>query len=212
LDHLPATSQGIQRRRPPGHNKTTINGTKTGKQHQITFPRQFRAFHLPIGNAGIGHLRNLGKIELLEIGGTFVSDEAGPQIGKLKELKSLDLGATRFTDRGMAHLEGLVNLESFILPQSISDAGMRHVKPLRNLRMLYLANTRVTDKGLLYLAGHDKLEFITLYGTLVTDGGARRLAELKGLKEVVLAQTRVTQAGVDALRRAHPRIYIQWPL
>lgn len=188
-----------------------------------------------VTNAGLQHLVQLAKLTELGLSGTNVGsavrgnqkDSTKPgvlsptsaPVGKggvlafeqMRALKFLTLDGSGFVDADMGSLEALVNLEDLMLPRSISDVGLAHLKPLRNLRSLFLADTRVTDKGLEHLAGHDKLEYLTLYGTKVTDAGVRQLAELKGLKEVVLARTRTTHAGIAMLRKARPGISIQWP-
>ena len=56
-----------------------------------------------------------------------------------------------------------------------TDAGVAHLQGLPNLERLDLRRTGVTDAGLAHLKGLTKLAVIDLGGTPVTDTGVREL-------------------------------------
>jgi Leucine-rich repeat (LRR) protein len=61
----------------------------------------------------------------------------------------LDLQNTRVTDVGLAHLRGLVNLQSLDLGNTrITDKGLQMLRGLTNLRRLGLSNTKTTNQGM----------------------------------------------------------------
>jgi YHS domain-containing protein len=105
------------------------------------------------------------------------------ELGKLKPLGSnlrwLDLGGTRVTDAGLAHLA--------IMP---------------NLTRLHLERTSITDAGLSRLVDLPNLEYLNLYGDDLTDAVVEVLRQLPKLKQVYLWQTKVSPTAAKALAEA----------
>jgi uncharacterized membrane protein len=99
----------------------------------------------------------------------------------LPNLVTLDLTATRITDRSVAALA-----------------------PAGNLRLIRLAETDITDAAAESLAKLASLESVNLYGTKITDAGALKLAELPNLKRLYLWQTGVTGEAISALKEKLP--------
>ncbi|MFV1995562.1 MAG: c-type cytochrome domain-containing protein [Verrucomicrobiales bacterium] len=81
----------------------------------------------------------------------------------------------------------------------VTDKGLAQLKTMKNLERLYLQNTAVTDKGLDHLGGLAELRYLNLYGNAVGDSGARKLGALKHLEKVFLWQTKVTEKGAASL-------------
>jgi uncharacterized membrane protein len=101
------------------------------------------------------------------------------ELAKLELLKAnlqwLDLGGTKVTDVGVAHV-----------------AGMKH------LTRLHLEHTAITDASLACITKLRHLEYLNLYGTAVTDAGLPFLCRLADLQKLFLWQTKVTP---DAARQ-----------
>ena len=59
------------------------------------------------------------------------------------------LWSDRFTDAGLAHLEGLTKLREIDLGNwNITDAGLEHLRGLTELKLLKLEAIDVTDEGI----------------------------------------------------------------
>jgi len=99
----------------------------------------------------------------------------------LPHLVTLDLSATKITDRSVALL--------------VSAS---------QLRMIRLAETGITDAAIDFLLKLPSLESINLYGTKVTDAGVSKLSALPNLKRLYLWQTAVTPDAVKALKAKLP--------
>jgi len=115
------------------------------------------------------------------IAGAAFGDEQLARLEPLQlNLRSLDLGGTKVTDLGLAHLAGMVNLER-----------------------LHLERTAVTDAGLAHLKNLTQLEYLNLYGTAVGDPGLEQIKDLPGLRKVFLWQTHVTAPAASTFIAAH---------
>jgi hypothetical protein len=126
------------------------------------------------------------------------SEEVLARIGHLSRLKQLTFINVPVTDTGLAHLEGLTNLESFMLrgPNRVTDAGVAHLARLTGLKVLYLEDSRMSDAGLAYLRGLTGLETLNLARTQVGDAGLAHLERLTRLENLGLDGTKVTDAGL----------------
>ena len=72
----------------------------------------------------------------------------------MAKLTTLNLGATRIGDDGLASLAGLTGLQFLaVFDTAVTDKGVAHLDGLTHLKTLYLNRTAVTDKGLEALAG-----------------------------------------------------------
>jgi hypothetical protein len=96
-------------------------------------------------------------------------------------LVTVDLSATKITDKAVAQL-GSSN----------------------NLRLIRLAETGVTDAAIETLLKIPTLESINLYGTKVTDAGVSKLSTMSNLKRLYLWQTAVTPAAIKTLKEKLP--------
>jgi uncharacterized membrane protein len=97
------------------------------------------------------------------------------------QLVTVDLSATKITDKGVAQLG-----------------------TSKNLRLIRLAETGVTDASIDTLLKIPTLESINLYGTKVTDAGVSKLSSMSKLKRLYLWQTAVTPGAIKALKEKLP--------
>ena len=110
-------------------------------------------------------------------------DDAG--FSKLEKLLpylvTLDLSATKITDRSLAMLSSAVQL-----------------------RMIRVAETSITDASMDTLSKLSALESINLYGTKVSDAGVNKLAAMPNLKRLYLWQTAVTPEAIKSFKEKLP--------
>jgi hypothetical protein len=140
--------------------------------------------------SGIAALAD-GKLEEIKIGHAF-DDDGMAALAKIRSLQVAQIGHSRVTDAGVAHLAGHPNLREFsISPQARAN--------------------RVTEACLPALATLPKLERLGLHETFVTyDGGLKHLAGLKGrLKAVSFKMALVLPADVDKLKADHPGLAVE---
>src|SRR5437867_2627513 len=122
--------------------------------------------------------------------GTAVKDDSG-------DIVSLDLTSTWVTDADLAKVGRMAQLRALNLSHTkVTDAGLEHLKPLQNVTDLncYYAEY-ITDTGIAHLKGWKKLEHLNLRGTKVTSRVFEHLAQLTGLKSLDVAFTEVDDEG-----------------
>ena len=90
----------------------------------------------------------LGKITMLNLIKTRITDEGLKEVAKLQKLKKLYLTFTQITDEGLNDVTKLQKLTHLDLRDTqITDEGLQEVAKLQNLQVLYLASTQVTKAG-----------------------------------------------------------------
>jgi Leucine-rich repeat (LRR) protein len=127
----------------------------------------------------------------------------------LSRLEELDLRGACINDAGLRHLEGatsLLRLDLSFLP--ITDEGLRSLKGLSRLHTLRLDSTRIGDAGLEHLGGLTGLRELDLSFTSVSDAGLAHLSKLTGLRKLQVHVTRVTVRGINELQKALPGLHI----
>ena len=141
--------------------------------------------------------------------GSEVTDAGLEHLQALRQLKDLNLGATRTSDAGLEHLKALMQLQVLNLNYTrVSDSGLESLKRLTQLKELRLDDTRVTDAGLKHLEGMSQLMVLWLDGSQVTDAGLEHLGGLSQLKDLGLRGTKVTREGVERLQHVLPKCEI----
>jgi hypothetical protein len=157
--------------------------------HNIPGPGSKVAVELYNGS-GIAALAE-SKLEEIKIGHAF-DDDGMASLAKVTSLRIANIGHSKVTDAGVAHLANHPNLEEFsISPQARKD--------------------RITDKSLVVLATLPKLKRLGIHETFVTyDGGLIHLKPLKGrLKSVSFKVALVLPADVEKLKADHPGLEVE---
>jgi hypothetical protein len=112
------------------------------------------------------------------------------------------------TDVTMAQIGRLFQLRVLNLRSTpVNDAGLAYLKSLSDLSYLDLQSTQVTNAGLVHLKGLTNLQFLSLRDTEVSDSGLVQLGRLTDLK-VLIVGTHVTNAGVNGLKQAMPSLTV----
>jgi hypothetical protein len=141
-----------------------------------------------------------------------INDAWLARLGRLHQLKILNLVGSGITDAGLAHLKGLERLEGLSVGQKfgdtesflITDAGFANLAGLKSLKGLYFSSaSQITDAGLTYLGGLKQLTDLELPQiTKMTDAGLTHLVGLENLKRLNLkSASKVTEAGVSQLAK-----------
>ena len=131
------------------------------------------------------------------------SDRCMPHIAHLTGLKSLNLGMTAITDRGMRYIRNLKSLECLYPPPRVTDKGMAYVAELTALKRLYIGymvDAQVTNLGLLHLDKLTSLEELALTGQRMNDAGLAHLRGLPRLKYLFLRGRNFTDRGCVHLK------------
>lgn len=118
-----------------------------------------------------------------------ISDDTVTKIvNRLPNVRSLNLGGTQVTDRGLVSLPQ-ANLRALHLTNTlITDNGLKTLGTMIHLRSLSLGGTHITDQGLESLSGLRKLQYLDIAGTGVTPQVVPVLARLHSLTKVKLRE------------------------
>ena len=117
--------------------------------------------------------------------GVFDDEAFQKLVPVLPNIVTMDLTATKITDRSVATLASA-----------------------ENLRMIRLAETEISDASIDSLVKLGTLESVNLYGTKISDAAALKLAELPNLKRLYLWQTSVTPETITGLKAKLPNCEI----
>mmetsp|Transcript_11031 Transcript_11031/g.26159 ORF Transcript_11031/g.26159 Transcript_11031/m.26159 type:complete len:355 (-) Transcript_11031:206-1270(-) len=133
-------------------------------------------------------LQPLTGIVSLEVTGlAAVGDEALLCVASFSSLQNLNLWTCRstgFTDRGLAYIGALTELQTLDLSGSrgFTNLGLVALRPLTNLRELNIGPcSSITDAGLAPLRSLVNLKSLTLSAPSVSNAGLRDLQPLKRL-------------------------------
>lgn len=154
---------------------------------------------------GLGSLAECSKLQRLALHSTGITDAGLADIGRLKQLRALDLPTYghAVAQAGDFWLDGQ--------PKRITDAGMKHLGELTNLEWLYLSGAGITDAGLAHVRGLKKLERLH-FGALpnVKGPGLEHLAELPKLTTIILPRD-WSQEMVAAVKKVKPKANVYGP-
>ena len=120
-------------------------------------------------------------------GGLQITDLGLAKLGKLKNLKRLNVSGARLTPEGIRVLQGL---------------------PLERLSLFYCEG--MTDAAAAVLAGIQPLSILDLSYTPISDQGLKLLSKLPNLKSLYLTETKVTPEAVAAFRKDNPKAFVSW--
>ncbi|HXY34650.1 MAG TPA: protein kinase [Planctomycetaceae bacterium] len=142
----------------------------------------------------------LRKVDLY--GNQKVTDAGLACFKRCKNLKSLELWATKYGDAGLANFKDCKELrELYLEGDEVTDSGLAIFKDC-NLTAFGLASTNVTDRGLAYFKNCKNLESLSLrFMAQVSDAGLAQFQDCTKLKFVDLYATKITDSGLAHLSR-----------
>ncbi len=144
-----------------------------------------------------------GACTLLSLAHTAVTDKGLARLATLTDLQELYLGP-RITDAGLAHLAGMTRLkmlgfhEGNDYPQ-VTGSGLAHLAGMSGLERLDLGRLPLTDEGMARMSGPAGLRELLVYNTGLTDTGLASLATLPSLEELHAHDTMVRGPGLARL-------------
>jgi hypothetical protein len=162
-----------------------------------------------VTNAGLAALQELPNLQQLYLGGTRITDRGIGHLRGMSRLDVLELPDT-ITDSGLRVLSALPSLRvlSIRLNSALTNTGLAVIGKCPVLQVLDLSETAIGDDGLLLLRDIPHLTVLDLWGTPVSDVGLVHLHHHRRLQHLIVKDTRVTDKGIAALQEALPQCYI----
>jgi hypothetical protein len=147
----------------------------------------------------------LNRVVVVRLAATAAGDKDMVAVGRLKDLRMLDLRDTQVGDAGLQCLGTLKDVRLLILHgTAVSDDGLAQLRNMPQLEVLFLEETKTTDRGLQHLKGLPNLRYLDLSGTQVTEAGLICLRDCPRLEVLVLAGCGVSDERLDELTQALP--------
>jgi Leucine-rich repeat (LRR) protein len=141
----------------------------------------------------LSHVGKLKEIRRLDLSYAEIDDESIRKIAHLP-LRELWLQSTKITDASAATISEITTLDFLQLNSTqLSDEFLKQLKSMPNLRDFGLRGTQVTGDGMRDLSRHPKLMRLDIYHTEVDDAGVEALTDCKSLTFVGLSLTKITE-------------------
>lgn len=166
---------------PAGHGSPAVPAVPAGPSEQLKSQVGELSKQFPGAISFESQQSPLVTFSAVSLRGKLDDEMFGKLAPLMPHVVTLDLSATRITDK---------------------SAGM--LKSATNLKMVRLAETGITDSAIETLVKLPALESVNVYGTKVTDTGVLKLAAMPKLKRLYLWQTAVTPDAIKALREKLP--------
>lgn len=152
-------------------------GVKHGGQ---SFSRDtlIRATYLDLGRAqaakyrpeGLRHLAAMPALRGVALTSKTFDDASAPELAKFERFTSVSINGARMTDKGLAVLAGMPNLETLFAdgglsePSAYTAEGMKPLAAMAKLSQLSLSHSAIGDAGLAVLKAAPRLRIFTLIG------------------------------------------------
>lgn len=146
----------------------------------------------------LGFVVELGQLEELFV--WDIDDEMLLAIGVAARLKVLRVHGKRISDKGLAVLRQLPNLEILaVAPAPLTREGFEHITEAKALKSLSLGQCTVDDEGFELLGSLSNLESLNLEGSQLSSTGLKHLVPLVELKKLNLSESSLDDAGLAVL-------------
>jgi internalin A len=173
-----------------------------------------------IGDTGIAQLRDLTRLETLNLQGTRLTDVGLASLSGLENLKSLNISGTLVTNDGLKYLAGMRNLTTLeVDAQGVNDAGLTHIalrkrlqrlklrvitsdtafeqiSKLAELRELEATIYNTSDAGWAHLEKLPALDSLLVSGLGVNDGAMKQIGRIPAIKKLAVSFATVTDEGM----------------
>lgn len=166
-------------------------GSKTGVSSR--FPEWFRTL------IGEHHFR---RVRFVRMKFTDLDDEKLSHVAQFRSLRVLT---------NDAYWEGRSPAEARaagVSSQHITDKGLAQLKDLRELESLMLWDTAITDAGLEHLLHLPNLTTLEITSPRITDRGIDTLAKMQQLRSLWGSETSITSQGARALHKRLPHCFV----
>jgi len=168
---------------------------------------------LPAAKQNVGEAMelvcDLPYLEVLQLGGTVVTDEHLKFITSNRSLMAVGLGQTEIGDAGMASLARLRNLQALYLTGTkVTPAGLDHLKRLAKLEILDLSKTGVASDDLATLPILKSLQHLLLRNVDLGDEAMLAIARQPSLSRLTIGGGNVSEQAMKQLKTAKPGLKI----
>jgi len=210
------------------------NITSDGLRNLVELPLQ----HLDLCSTDLRNeplkvLLSFDRLEDLEVSNTEVGDHTCETFPELKHLKRLHVGSTLVTQKGLAQVAKIKELEGLTLNYCRITGGLSQLKPMHltyldlggveltaqdietvanmpKLKALILEHCRVTDADLLRLAANHHLTYVDAKRCrLLHEDGVLKFAALNGAQSVQANHMHIS--GNSLIRDGHDPVVIARP-
>lgn len=150
------------------------------------------------------------NLEILGLVDTQITDTFLPRLKDLPRLEQLNLHGSKISDAGVDHLLALKSLRSLsFYGTAVGDDGLRRLRGHATLESLDLRQSQATNAGLAHLATMPALKSLLLSGVAgITDAAVPHLAKLTKLRELNVTDSKISPAGLRELKRALPNCQV----
>jgi hypothetical protein len=147
---------------------------------------QLALMETSVSDAGLRHLANMPKLEVLDLSGPHLTGSGLQWLGKLPRLRRLTLRNIPATGDDFAALKACTALEDVKLYGIPIGDGLRHL-PCRRLRQLAIWDATLADADAPALGAMPNLVSVTMKSTQLNDAGAATLLASGNLEQLALA-------------------------
>jgi Leucine-rich repeat (LRR) protein len=171
-----------------------------------------------ITDAGMREIAKLDNLQELSASGMLLNgpdrneprDAAIKELGRLSQLRKLDLSNTQTADESAGAFAGLPQLKVLhVFGTRITDNGLTELARLKKLEELKIGYS-ISDVGVSALAGNTSLQVLSVWNSSrVTDKSVPSLSTLKSLRELDIGSTGISIKGRGELAKALPRCKIK---
>ena len=156
---------------------------------------------------GAASLSMLTKLQELHLSSAEMSDDSLALLGKMPDLRSLDLARKRLTPAFVAHLHRLTKLQTLRLTLAeVTDDVPDLLQSLEQATeiTLNLASDAITDDSLRIIARTPAVHKLRIDSNQITYDGLARLADLKSLKRLTITGKEMTTVQYKELQEKLP--------
>lgn len=210
-------------------SSASVHGEGVDKLAICTGLRELNLGFSPITDRGLKAIGAINSLQVLQIDGAALSaagfdafkgqnlisfscwgakNEVGDKMSAVivKEcpsLRELDLGSSRLTHVGLAHLKKARSLRSlYILGSPLGKKEISEIAHIGTLTKLWIVKTGVSKWAIEMLAKSPlRLEALNLAENPIEDEACEALMEMKTLMELNLSSTIITDGGIPVLAK-----------
>ena len=154
------------------------------------------------GLGGKAKANAAGDLVEVDLRHCWLTDPDFKRIGQMPQLQSIQLGYTKVTDQGLEYLKALTQVRVLDLyyAESISDAGLAHLKNWQHLKSLNVRGTKVTSTLFDHLVAMPELEELDVGFSRVNDDNFERLGELPKLRRLSIGGNKMSGVALPLLK------------
>lgn len=143
-----------------------------------------------------------GNLLTVDLRHCWLTDPDLKRLAQMPKLQSIQLGYTKITDQGLEYLKPLVEVEVLDLyyAESITDAGLAHLKHWQHLKSLNVRGTKVTSTLFDHLVGMSELAELDVGFSRVNDDNFERLGELPNLRRLAIGGNKMSGVALPLLK------------